>query len=1197
MEKKKNKRIIPDKDYKKLLRIMKLSLICLFAGTNMLLANLSYAQVTTFDLNLKNVTLEEVFDAIRNQSEFDFFYNNDLIDTSIKVSVQAEGADITDILDNTLPTQYTYKISDRYILISKRKEASVISQPQPRQAKRQITGTVVDTYGDPIVGVNVVEEETTNGTTTDTDGNFDLSVAENAVLKISYIGYITQEVQVGNVSSFNIVLREDVQALGDIVVVGYAAQKKVNLTGSVASIDFNNEKLARPVTTIAASLSGMAAGVNVMNTSSQPNAEGSSVLIRGIGTINNASPLILVDGMEMSLNEINPNDVASVSILKDAASCSIYGNRGANGVILVTTKRGSDGQINVSYSGKFSYNTPAKLIRQVTDYADYMEFVNEGYTNSGQAAKFSQSTINGWREASNNPNALSSDGYPNYVTHPNTDWYDAVYRPKWMQEHTVSLKGAEKRTSYALSGTYLDNPGLVLESGVKKYYFRSDIESKVTDFLAVGMRAWGYNSDHDRNALSDLWGLNMQKVTPGVYPYYNGMYGGPETNEEDGVVGNPLLNMSNSRGYYKQSKYYVNPYVEIKFLKDFKFSANFYYDHFTNHHKYVPAEYKQQYSFNRSMTLNTPPTSTDMATFRVYDWESRDKSWKTNFLLNWGHKFGTHDVNVLIGYEEYRKWGDEVDISKEGMSSINLTDFNAMTDPYYIRGYSFEYSSRSFFGRVNYAYDDRYLLELNMRYDGSSRFSPDSRWGLFPSLSGGWRISEEAFMEGADWLNNLKIRGSWGKLGNNAIGNYEWQALYGSGFNYVYNNNKTNGLAMTTFSNYSLEWEETAITNIGVDFSVLRSRLSGTVEVYDKNTTGILYRPTLPESLNQFTSPLQNLADVNNKGIELTLNWNDRVGDFTYSVSGNFTYNKNEVTKYKGELIREWRTDENGNKVWYQNVGTVSNGGTTRILEGHQMNEFYMLNVYKGTGSYFNGDGSVNIDGGPKDGVIRTEDDMTWLQAMFAAGHSFYPNQGIGRDKIWYGDMIYADYNGDGIYGNDNDYDFQGTSNTPKYYFGWQANMTWKGFDLSMNWAGAAGFKIDYYKQTQNSVNITHGYGIGKDVAYDHYFYNPENPSDPRTDIYSKTPRLVGTQNSGQANANSTWHLQKGNYMKLKNLTFGYTFPKNRMKVAYIQNARVYASGENLLTITKFGGSDPERMSGDGYMPMRQFAIGVNVTF
>ena len=734
---------------------MNLALFMLTFMLSGLYATESYSQTVRISLNMKNSTVKEVLKKIENCSEFTFFYNDEIIDVDKRVTLNAEDLSISDILTTILPN-CSYTISNKNIIITV-KEAGV------HQQGKIVTGVVRDVNGEPVVGANVSVKGTTNGTITDMDGKFTLEgVSADSKLSVSYIGYMAQEIVVGNKGAFEIVLKDDTQALEEVVVVGYAAQKKVNLTGSVASLNFTDEKLSRPVTTIAASLSGMAAGVNVMNTSSQPNAEGSSILIRGVGTMNDAGPLILVDGMEMSLNEVNPNDVASISILKDAASCAIYGNRGANGVILVTTKRGSDGKINVTYSGKFSYQTPAKLIRQVTDYADYMEFVNEGYLNTNQAAKFSQSTINEWREAANNPNATNVAGIPNYVTHPNTDWYDVVYDPKWMQEHTISLTGAEKRTNYAISGTYLNNPGLVIESGVKKYYLRSDIESRVTDFLTVGMRAWGYNADQDRNNLGDMWGLNMQKVTPGVYPYYDGKYGGIETNEEDGQAGNPLLNMSNSYGYYKQNKYFVNPYIEVKFLKDFKFTANFYYDQFTNHHRWQPSDYKEQYSFNRTMTLSTPPTSTDMATYKVYDWERREKYWKTNMLVSWAHTYGKHDVGALIGYEESRNWGDEVDICKEGMSSVNLTDFDAMTDPYYIKGSSYEYSSRSWFGRINYAFDNRYLFEMNMRYDGSSRFSPDSRWGLFPSFSAGWRISEEEFMKDIDWLSNLKLRASWG---------------------------------------------------------------------------------------------------------------------------------------------------------------------------------------------------------------------------------------------------------------------------------------------------------------------------------------------------------------------------------------------------------------------------------------------------
>ena len=347
-----------------------------------------------------------------------------------------------------------------------------------------ITGTVTDANGEPLIGVNVVIKGTSTGAITDLDGAFSVNGKQGDIMVFTYIGMETKEVPFQG-TPLRVVLKDDTKVLDEVVVVGYGSQKKVNLTGSVATVNFSDETLSRPVTTVSAALSGMAAGLNVMTTSSKPNSESASVLIRGNGTLNDSSPLILVDGMEMDLNQINPNDIASISVLKDAASCAIYGNRGANGVILVTTKQGTDGKINVSYSGKFSLNTPARLIHQVSNYADYMELMNEAATNSGQAALFTQSTIDQWRAAEKDPNGISESGYPNYVAYPNTDWYDEVYNPKWMQEHTVTVMGAEKRTTYNLSATYVDNPGLADNSGMKKYYMRSNIESKISDFLIM----------------------------------------------------------------------------------------------------------------------------------------------------------------------------------------------------------------------------------------------------------------------------------------------------------------------------------------------------------------------------------------------------------------------------------------------------------------------------------------------------------------------------------------------------------------------------------------------------------------------------------------------------------------------------------------------------------------------------------------
>ena len=1136
---------------------MNLALFMLTFMLSGLYATESYSQTVRISLNMKNSTVKEVLKKIENCSEFTFFYNDEIIDVDKRVTLNAEDLSISDILTTILPN-CSYTISNKNIIITV-KEAGV------HQQGKIVTGVVRDVNGEPVVGANVSVKGTTNGTITDMDGKFTLEgVSADSKLSVSYIGYMAQEIVVGNKGAFEIVLKDDTQALEEVVVVGYAAQKKVNLTGSVASLNFTDEKLSRPVTTIAASLSGMAAGVNVMNTSSQPNAEGSSILIRGVGTMNDAGPLILVDGMEMSLNEVNPNDVASISILKDAASCAIYGNRGANGVILVTTKRGSDGKINVTYSGKFSYQTPAKLIRQVTDYADYMEFVNEGYLNTNQAAKFSQSTINEWREAANNPNATNVAGIPNYVTHPNTDWYDVVYDPKWMQEHTISLTGAEKRTNYAISGTYLNNPGLVIESGVKKYYLRSDIESRVTDFLTVGMRAWGYNADQDRNNLGDMWGLNMQKVTPGVYPYYDGKYGGIETNEEDGQAGNPLLNMSNSYGYYKQNKYFVNPYIEVKFLKDFKFTANFYYDQFTNHHRWQPSDYKEQYSFNRTMTLSTPPTSTDMATYKVYDWERREKYWKTNMLVSWAHTYGKHDVGALIGYEESRNWGDEVDICKEGMSSVNLTDFDAMTDPYYIKGSSYEYSSRSWFGRINYAFDNRYLFEMNMRYDGSSRFSPDSRWGLFPSFSAGWRISEEEFMKDIDWLSNLKIRASYGTTGNDMdlsknpvdkVDAFSYLQKYKLGEKYIFGNNLANTIVAGATPNYALTWATSTTYNGGLDFGFFNNRLSGTFDAFYRKEVDILgpRTVTLPSTYGQALAP-ENYAERSWRGGELALTWMDKAanGEITYSAYLNLGFARD-----RWDVLDEDATYREGGNLHALSKLGKAEGILTGLIADHLLT------------------------------------DPAEVEALKAKGFKQF-----GRDP-YLGGILYKDTRGDGysegpdgrIDSND-EYNLLSENGTPRINYGFGGSIKWKGITLDVHFQGVG--KYDRFVGGVDKGFYQHGGTIRP------YFpiWTSDKVYDPELNPDGVYPRITGTSWYESGAGNTSYWMRNGAYLRLKNLNIGYDLPMAILRPLGITHAQVFANATNLFCIsavTEF--LDPEQEYYDSYPLMRTFSFGLNFSF
>ena len=1012
------------------------------------------------------------------------------------------------------------------------------------------------------------------------------------MLVASYIGYNRIEIQVKDRSVVDITLSEDTQALEEVVVVGYSTQKKVNLTGSVSTVNFE-EMSSRPVTDASQALSSASPGLQIMQSSGQPNAESFSYNIRGVGTLNSSSPLILVDGMEQSISMVNPSDIANVSILKDAASCAIYGNRGANGVILITTKNGTEGKISVTYDGTVSYNEPFKIVHTISDYVQYMKLMNESSNNLGNSDIFSRSSIDLWEAAKADPNGISASGYPNYVAYPNTDWWDEIYTKQWMQKHTISLNGKEKKTGYSMSFSYIDNPGIMKNTGYNRYMGRVNLYSDITDWLRVGTRTSGNVTDQEvsvtsYNGSSHINSMNTEKMVPCIYPYYDGKYGAPEGPEEDPQSHNGLWdNVLN--GFDKYSQLYTEWYAQVKFLKYFTYNFDFYYQDLRRERKVSDASIGK-FSFSKGAYSTGADDPSTLYTRMYY---TRTNRTKLNHLLNYNQSFGIHDVSAMVGYEEETYDYRETNVSKLGLTDAAVNDLDAATTPYSTAGYGTEYAARSVFGRANYAYKSRYLLEFNLRYDGSSRFSPDYRWGVFPSFSAGWRMNEELWLKPVQWLTNLKLRASWGKLGNNAIGNYDWQSVY-SAANYSTGQALTSGIAITSIANAALTWEETAVTNVGLDFGFFDNKLHGNIDVYNKLTTGILYTPDMYMVMGNATAPKANIAEVTNRGVELELGWRDNIGrDFSYSIKGQFSFNKNFVSKYKGKLEKGWNKEHT---EYSTNIGDVSTGSTTRVIEGRQINEFYLPNVYNGNGSYFNADGTVNINGGPKDGMIRTENDMQWLQAMQAAGYTFQPYNNIAKNALWYGEYIYADANGDGVYGNSYDSEFQGTSTTPKYNFGIQASANWKDFDFSMTWGGSAGFSIYYYGKARNSSETTYGYAIPDAVANDHYFYDPENPSDPRTNQSSKQPRLVNVSGA-QSSASSSLHLEKGNFIKLRNLTLGYTMPKSISKKFYVERLRVYASGENLFAITGFSGMDPEMRVSMGYSTMRQYAFGINLTF
>ena len=754
---------------------------------------------------------------------------------------------------------------------------------------------------------------------------------------------------------------------------------------------------SRPVTDASQALSGASPGLQIMQSSGQPNAESFSYNIRGVGTLNSSSPLILVDGMEQSISMVNPSDIANVSILKDAASCAIYGNRGANGVILITTKNGTEGKISVTYDGTVSYNEPFKIVHTISDYVQYMKLMNESSNNLGNSDIFSQSSIDLWEAAKADPNGISASGYPNYVAYPNTDWWDEIYTKQWMQKHTISLNGKEKKTGYSMSFSYIDNPGIMKNTGYNRYMGRVNLYSDITDWLRVGTRTSGNVTDQEvsvtsYNGSSHINSMNTEKMVPCIYPYYDGKYGAPEGPEEDPQSHNGLWdNVLN--GFDKYSQLYTEWYAQVKFLKYFTYNFDFYYQDLRRERKVSDASIGK-FSFSKGAYSTGADDPSTLYTRMYY---TRTNRTKLNHLLNYNQSFGIHDVSAMVGYEEETYDYRETNVSKLGLTDAAVNDLDAATTPYSTAGYGTEYAARSVFGRANYAYKSRYLLEFNLRYDGSSRFSPDYRWGAFPSFSAGWRMNEELWLKPVQWLTNLKLRASWGKLGNNAIGNYDWQSVY-SAANYSTGQALTSGIAITSIANAALTWEETAVTNVGLDFGFFDNKLHGNIDVYNKLTTGILYTPDMYMVMGNATAPKANIAEVTNRGVELELGWRDNIGrDFSYSIKGQFSFNKNFVSKYKGKLEKGWNK---GHTEYSTNIGDVSTGSTTRVIEGRQINEFYLPNVYNGNGSYFNADGTVNINGGPKDGMIRTENDMQWLQAMQAAGYTFQPYNNIAKNAL-----------------------------------------------------------------------------------------------------------------------------------------------------------------------------------------------------
>lgn len=1164
-----------------------LTLILITAGY----ANKGRSQVILeqkISITLNGEKLTAALKKIGDAAGVTFSYTKEVTDDDKKVWLTVQNKQLKDVLNQLLqPLSIRYEVIDSHVILTKNADAVP-----------KIKGTVLDENGKPMADVGITVKGAKRGTTTNSAGEFTIDAGEKDILVFSYTGY--EPVELLAKQNISISLKRSDSQLEQVVVVGYGTQKKIDMTGSVATIsskDIDN----RPVTNVSSALAGLASGVYVKQGSGQPGSDGASINIRGVGTLSSTSVLVVVDGIIGSIDAVNPNDVESISVLKDAASAAIYGALSANGVIVITTKKGSRNAQNkptVTYSGIFSQTTPTGIPQFVSNSAQYMQLINESATNVGMSKVFDSATvIQPFIDASKNPNGLTSLGVPNYVAYPNTNWAKVLIQNKLLQSHNVTVSGANDKTSYNVSLGYLKNPGLINNSQLEKYQFRINLESKINDNITVGTQTFAYYQNTGTADLSNLFNFLVQS-SPMIYPYYNGKYG--STSAAGDVIGTAsnLLNYTlNTLGTNTSTLINTTWYARFKLIKGLSFEPKVNYqtrfDESNTWGNPVPAE---RWNF-LTMQQVTPPTPSSQLTTS----NSFTKYWNYTLegILRYNTSFkGGHNVGLIGGFNQYYNNQYNTGITERGLIDPSVPALgSATTITSTPTGSATNWSMRSWFGRVNYNYQERYLLEANLRYDGSSRFGPNMRWGTFPSVSAGWNLTKESFLKGLQNHNiqNLKIRASWGQLGNTSSGNYQWQALYGT-VPYSFNGTAVTGLRQGSYANSDLHWETTNVTDIGLDMLMFK-KLTFTFDWYRRFTDGILFTPPLDPTAGTATAPTINLAQVVNSGIEFNAGWRDRIGKVDFSVNANFSYNYlNKVVKYKGALIEGWSTDAGGNQTYSSNIGAVSAGSNQRIVEGHMINEYYLQTVYHGTGNYLNSDGSVNPAGGPKDGMIRTPQDLTWVQKMIAAGYKF-PVNSTGKAQLYYGDLIYADNNGDKQLGVTNDQKFQGVSSTPKYVFGFNLNAAWKGFDVSMIWAGAAGMKYYWNQSYYNSTTVALGGQIPERIAGNHYFYNDANANDPKNNINAYFPRIKYSDNIN--NVASTFWLYNASYLRLKNLQLGYTVSEKAMGKAgkYVSRVRVFVSGENLLTITQFPGPDPENGTSVGYPSMKQYAFGVNVTF
>lgn len=1101
--------------FKQIFRIMRIStfllMVCVFCSY----AGNAHSQNAKVSIRMNNVKLDKILNEIENQTDYLFIYNNQ-VDINKITSVKVKNEAVAQVLDKILSgTGINYELEGTHIILT----TEAIKDLHAQQQAKTVTGTVTDVSGEPIIGANIRIKGTTTGTITDIDGNFSIEAEPQSVIEVSYIGYLTQETVINNQKSIRFLLKEDTKTLDKVVVIGYGVQKKADLTGSVANI--NTEKLnTQSNANIGQALQGKIAGVDIVSQGGAPGS-GTRIMVRGIGTLNNASPLYIVDGMYMnSIDHINPNDIASIDVLKDASSAAIYGSRAANGVIIVTTKEGS--------------NTEGKPIIDLS--------VNLGIST---ASKFlDMLDAKGWAEVTTI--ARQAIGKPaldmatDLANKPDNDWQDIMFRPALMQNYNLSVKGGGKYSTYYTGLGYFNQDGIVIGTNYQRYNIQSKNDYKRGIFSAGTNLIISFSHDKPlhQELRGGMIGTILQSV-PTLEKYDDTREGGYGGTYGDVVnIPHPLAIIDDNimDRYNENVKIFANLYAQIELFKGLKYKLNLTPDFSFERYK----NYLNKYDFGLATNSITQLTER----------QRRRRNILVENLLTFDRTFGEHKISALAGYTYQDSRFRHIQAYGEGLPQ-GLEEIDAATTNRSNEGNSWRSVLTSILGRVFYSYQNKYLFTATIRRDGSSKFGKNNRYGYFPSFSLGWNVTEEKFMENVHWLDQLKLRGGYGVLGNQEIDNYQYSSTITTGINYPDGNGGLlQGAFPKNFANPDIKWEETAMTNVGIDFMAFNNRLSLTADYYVKNTKDILLTVPIPISSGGANDPIRNAGKIRNNGFEFNLGWMDQPNpDISYGINLIGSFNKNKVIAMGSES------------------GSIKGGSTNQNITTSETKAGYPIGGYWliSTAGYFNS--QEEVDAYAKDGKK--------IQPAAEPG-----------------DIKFVDANNDGVI-NDDDRVFQG-SPFPDFTFALNGNMRYKNFDLSIGLQGVLGNKI-YNATRQTLEDVTKGSNF---LASCLDYWTPENKN-------ASHPRLTWDDPNRNTRAESDRYLENGSYLRLRSVQLGYTFPQTWFKGA-IQHARVYINAENLFTITSYSGYSPDVNADNAnyrgfdnfiYPTNRTFMLGLNVTF